>query len=78
MSTDQHIDIDWTSGQAHGLCAELMPDHIPLDEWGCPLMQRTPVPSRTVKRARRAAADCPVLAMRLTQATTLPPPNHHP
>ncbi|MEH0575275.1 MULTISPECIES: ferredoxin [Streptomyces] len=78
MSTDQHIDIDRTSCRAHGLCAELLPDHITLDEWGYPLVQRTPVPSRTVKRARRAAADCPVLALRLTPATTLPPPNRNP
>ncbi|MDF3149850.1 MULTISPECIES: hypothetical protein [unclassified Streptomyces] len=29
-------------------------------------MDSTPVPARTVGRARRAAADCPVLALKLT------------
>jgi ferredoxin len=62
----QQIDIDWTACQAHGLCAELLPDHITLDEWGYPLLDGTPIPPRAVKRARRAASDCPVLALKLT------------
>ena len=62
---DQRIAIDWTACEAHGLCAELLPEHVRLDEWGYPLVDGTPVPSRTVKRARRAAADCPVLALKL-------------
>jgi ferredoxin len=65
---DQRIDIDWTACQAHGLCAELLPDHITLDEWGYPLVDGTPIPARTMKRARRAASDCPVLALKLTAA----------
>lgn len=63
---DQRIAIDWTSCQAHGLCAELLPEHVTLDEWGYPLVAGTTLPPRTVKRARRAAADCPVLALKLT------------
>lgn len=66
--TAQHIDIDidWTACEGHGLCAEFLPEHITLDEWGYPLVAGAPVPARTVKRARRAAADCPVLALKLT------------
>ncbi|MFK0285308.1 ferredoxin [Streptomyces sp. NPDC090499] len=62
---DQRITIDWTSCQGHGLCAELLPEHITLDEWGYPLVDGRPIPPRTRKRARRAAADCPVLALKL-------------
>jgi ferredoxin len=65
---DQKIDIDWTACQGHGLCAELLPDHITLDEWGYPLVDGSPVPPRTVKRARKAASDCPALALKLTPA----------
>ncbi|MFJ3897806.1 MULTISPECIES: ferredoxin [unclassified Streptomyces] len=61
----RHLDIDWTSCRAHGLCAELLPDHITLDEWGYPLTDGSPIPPRALKRARRAASDCPVLALRL-------------
>ncbi|MEU9241160.1 ferredoxin [Streptomyces sp. NPDC048385] len=64
---DQHITVDWTSCRGHGLCAELLPEHITLDEWGYPLLNDRPVPPRTSKRARRATADCPALALRLRE-----------
>ncbi|MER5180171.1 ferredoxin [Streptomyces sp. NPDC002896] len=65
---DRHLEVDWTACQGHGLCAELLPEHIRLDEWGYPLVDSAPVPRATLKRARRAAADCPVLALRLERA----------
>ncbi|WP_371599657.1 ferredoxin [Streptomyces sp. NBC_00564] len=68
MEADLELAVDWTACQAHGLCAELLPEHITLDEWGYPLFRRDPLPRRTLKRARRAAADCPVLALKLTSA----------
>ena len=57
--------VDWTSCTGHGLCAELLPERITLDEWGYPLVDGTPVPDEAVRRARRAAADCPVLALKM-------------
>ncbi|MFI6337352.1 ferredoxin [Streptomyces sp. NPDC050535] len=66
METDTRLGVDWTACQGHGLCAELLPEHITLDEWGYPLFQEGPLPRGTLKRARRAAADCPVLALKLT------------
>ncbi|MET8982838.1 ferredoxin [Streptomyces sp. NPDC004539] len=62
---DQRIDIDWTSCQAHGLCAELLPEHVRLDEWGYPLLRGAPIPESTAKRAKKAAKDCPALALKL-------------
>jgi ferredoxin len=49
----------------HGLCAELLPELITLDEWGYPVIADQPVPLRLAKEARRAVTDCPVLALRL-------------
>ncbi|MCX5561223.1 ferredoxin [Streptomyces sp. NBC_00038] len=66
MEADLELAVDWTACQAHGLCAELLPEHVTLDEWGYPLFRQGPLPRRTLKRARRAAADCPVLALKLT------------
>jgi ferredoxin len=66
--TDPRLDVDWTACQGHGLCAELLPEHITLDEWGYPLLGEAPPPPTTLERARRAAADCPVLVLEL--ATT--------
>lgn len=52
--------------QAHGLCAELLPELISLDEWGYPLIEPGPVPPQLADHARRAVADCPTLALLLT------------
>ena len=60
-----NVTVDWTACTGHGLCAELLPELITLDEWGYPLVQGVPVPSEAVRRARRAAADCPVLALKI-------------
>jgi ferredoxin len=53
--------------QAHGLCAELLPELIGLDEWGYPLLDPGPVPAALMSYARRAVADCPTLALLLTE-----------
>ena len=50
---------------AHGLCAETLPERIALDEWGYPIVDDAPVPRSLEPHARRAVASCPVLALRL-------------
>ena len=52
----------------HGLCAELFPERIELDEWGYPIIDETPIPRSLEAHARRAADACPVLALRLERA----------
>ena len=49
----------------HGLCAELLPEAIGLDEWGYPILEQGPLPRSLEPHARRAVAACPVLALRL-------------
>jgi len=48
----------------HGMCAELAPELISLDEWGYPLISGQPVPPGLVRDAKRAVTDCPALALR--------------
>ena len=50
---------------AHGLCAELLPEWIQLDEWGYPAVDRGQLPEQLIGHARRAAAACPTVALRL-------------
>ena len=52
----------------HGLCAELLPELIWLDEWGYPVIADQEVPPRLARQARRAVTDCPALALRLAPA----------
>jgi ferredoxin len=54
--------------RAHGLCAELLPEVVGLDEWGYPVITDADIPTGLLKAARRAAAACPSLALKLERA----------
>ena len=49
--------------EAHGMCAELLPERISLDEWGYPLLDGSPLPPELLDHARRAALACPTFAL---------------
>jgi len=49
--------------EAHGLCAELLPELIRLDDWGYPIIDTAEVPSDLIGLARRAVEACPTLAL---------------
>jgi ferredoxin len=51
--------------EAHGMCAELLPERIELDDWGYPLIVDPDVPDELLALARRAASACPTLALLL-------------
>jgi ferredoxin len=53
--------------EAHGLCAELLPELIRLDDWGYPIIDESEVPSELIGLARRAADACPTLALLLEE-----------
>ncbi len=55
--------------KAHGLCAELLPERVSLDDWGYPIVDGEPVPRELLQHARRAAAACPTLALLLARST---------
>ncbi|MDX6246283.1 MAG: ferredoxin [Frankiales bacterium] len=55
--------VDWVSCDGHGLCAELLPEAIALDEWGFPVVDPRPLASALEPMARRAVAACPTLAL---------------
>jgi len=57
--------LDPTVCDAHGLCAELAPELITLDDWGYPIVDGRPVEGELLEHARRAVAACPVMALRL-------------
>jgi ferredoxin len=55
-----------------GMCAELLPELIELDDWGYPIVRAGGVPDELLDHARRAVAVCPVLALRLARRTPVP------
>ncbi|HEY0716161.1 MAG TPA: ferredoxin [Streptosporangiaceae bacterium] len=63
------LRIDPTACAGHGICADLLPERITLDEWGFPII-RPDVPRPLAGHARRAVRACPVLALRLRRIPT--------
>ena len=59
------LRVDWPTCQARGLCHELLPEVVDLDEWGYPLVLGE-VTEELVADARAAVRACPRLALRLT------------
>jgi ferredoxin len=53
--------------EAHGLCAELLPELIRLDDWGYPILDQELVPPDLVGLANRAVDACPTLALLLEE-----------
>ncbi len=51
--------------EAHGMCAELLPERITLDEWGYPLIEGERLEASLLDHARRAAQACPTFALLL-------------
>jgi len=58
------LRVDWPSCEARGLCHELLPEVVDLDEWGYPIV-RGEVTDELVADARAAVRACPRLAIRL-------------
>jgi ferredoxin len=62
----QRLVVDRIKCDGYGMCAELLPEVITLDDWGYPMV-RGDVPGELLEHARRAVDVCPVLALRLQQ-----------
>jgi len=59
------VRLDPITCDGHGMCAELLPERIRLDDWGYPIVDDTPIDDHLLPHARRAVEACPVLALRL-------------
>jgi ferredoxin len=55
--------IDWTRCDGHGLCAQVLPEAVRLDEWGYPIIEPRVVARTETVDVRRAVALCPALAL---------------
>jgi ferredoxin len=64
----KRLQIDPIACDGHGLCAELFPERISLDDWGFPIVDGEEIPSKLERHAKRAVAACPMQALRLQRA----------
>jgi ferredoxin len=60
-----HLRVNPIACEAHGMCAELLPERIALDDWGYPILDERPLPAELVALAKRAAEACPTFALLL-------------
>jgi ferredoxin len=60
-----NLVVDRIACDGFGMCAELLPELIDLDDWGYPIVRDGGVPDALMDHARRAVAVCPVLALRM-------------
>lgn len=61
------LRIDMTACEGRGLCAEVLPELISLDDWGFPIIC-SPVPPELEASAREAVRLCPRLALALERS----------
>ena len=64
----RRLIVDPIRCDAHGICAELLPELIQLDDWGYPIVNREVVPRGLEAHARHAVRACPTLALLLAEA----------
>lgn len=68
------LRLDPIACDGHGLCAELFPEWIALDDWGYPIIDERLVPAGLEEHAKRAVKECPTLALRLVSDSQRPAP----
>ncbi|MFL5912671.1 MAG: ferredoxin [Gaiellaceae bacterium] len=61
----EQLVVDPVACTGHGMCAELFPEGIELDDWGYPIVDGAPIPADLREHAERAVKACPALALKL-------------
>jgi ferredoxin len=59
------LAVDMTACDGRGLCAEVLPELITLDDWGFPIIASGDLPAELQGQAGEAVRLCPKLALRL-------------
>jgi ferredoxin len=67
MSAPQRLRVNPVACSGHGLCTELLPEAISMDEWGYPVIADGDLPPGLAAAGRRAVTLCPALALSLTR-----------
>lgn len=70
-ATGARLWVDPIACDGRGLCAEVLPEWITLDDWGFPVIRDTDVPDRLMAGAGEAVRLCPLLALHLAGANAI-------
>ncbi len=72
MTAGTRLRVDPIACAGRGLCAEVLPEMITLDDWGFPIIADQDVPSGLRRAAEEAVRLCPKLALRLDHTAGTP------
>ena len=61
------VRVDPIACDGSGLCAELLPERVTLDDWGYPIVDPRPLSPELEQHAERAVGACPKLALLLRE-----------
>jgi ferredoxin len=64
---EDRLRVDWILCDGYGLCGDLLPDLIDLDDWRYPIMRPLPVTRELRHDAQRAVDCCPMRALTLAR-----------
>jgi ferredoxin len=65
MTSGIRLRVDSIACDGRGLCAELLPELITLDDWGFPIIRAGNIAAGLVEEAGETVRVCPKLALRL-------------
>lgn len=60
---DRQLRVDWIKCDGYGLCGDMLPEAIDLDEWRYPIIRPGPVDAGLLDDAQRAVDCCPMKAL---------------
>jgi ferredoxin len=63
--SDPRLWVDFIACDGRGLCAEVLPELVELDDWGFPILREDTVAPELLDQAAEAVRLCPLLALRL-------------
>ncbi|HET7246061.1 MAG TPA: ferredoxin [Streptosporangiaceae bacterium] len=67
-TTGARLRVDPIACDGRGLCAEVLPELITLDDWGYPIVRDGEVPPGLMAAAGEAIRLCPLLALHLDRS----------
>ena len=68
----RYLRLDPIACDGYGLCAELLPELVTLDDWGYPIIAAKELEGDLMKEAEAVVSICPKLALRLGPLPSAP------
>jgi ferredoxin len=62
---EARLRVDWILCDGYGLCGDLVPEAIELDDWRYPIIHPDPLGPALMDAAQRAVDCCPMKALKL-------------